>query len=344
MLVKMLGFHQRPFLLLADFLSAFPFNFLQGIFSPIFTLGSVFGRIFGEVFREFVSPICDPRVYSVVGAATMASAVTQTISPAVIALEITQDLSLAVPCLFAVIIAGGVSKSILHSFYDSVLQLRGIPMLPIRPTVAYKRIFIKSPLKRRRTKSPRSPKSQLSSVSEKLSLSPMTSPLSMFQRANSKEIKHMKELDLGRSGVDANPEIYSSEDFRSIDNDKIMVIDSAEEYAKPEAMYRLLIADDVMDKEFCFVEIDPSPQQLVEMLTANEDQEWFVMDIYVERECHDRKQSEFVQSLKSSDLLERKHLDHDSPSKMYVDFSSITVHSYTVTTGFPLSITNRKRS
>ena len=124
-------------------------SFPCGIFSPIFTLGSVFGRIFGEVFRHWFS-YCDPRVYSVVGAAAMASAVTQTISPAVIALEITQDLSLAVPCLLAVIVSGGVSKSFIHSFYDSVLQLRGIPMLPIRPTVAYKRVIIKPANKHRK--------------------------------------------------------------------------------------------------------------------------------------------------------------------------------------------------
>ena len=134
-----------------------------GLFSPVFTLGSVFGRIYGELFRDMFS-YCDPRVYSVVGAAAMAAGVTQTISPAVIALEVTQDLSLAVPCLLAVILSGGISGTLTHSFYDSVLQLRGIPMLPIRPTVAYKRILIKprkkytsrSRAQSQRTMSPRS--------------------------------------------------------------------------------------------------------------------------------------------------------------------------------------------
>eukprot|EP00485_Elphidium_margaritaceum_P021241 CAMPEP_0202718356 /NCGR_PEP_ID=MMETSP1385-20130828/121161_1 /ASSEMBLY_ACC=CAM_ASM_000861 /TAXON_ID=933848 /ORGANISM="Elphidium margaritaceum" /LENGTH=51 /DNA_ID=CAMNT_0049381043 /DNA_START=1 /DNA_END=152 /DNA_ORIENTATION=+ len=51
----------------------------------------------------------------------MAASVTHTISPAVIALEITQDLSLAVPCLLAVVISAGLSGSLTHSFYESVL-------------------------------------------------------------------------------------------------------------------------------------------------------------------------------------------------------------------------------
>eukprot|EP01083_Nonionella_stella_P094739 265897_1 len=157
-----------------------------GIFSPVFTLGSVLGRIYGEILRKYRPIYCDPRVYSVVGAASMAAGVTQTISPAVIALEITQDLSLAVPCLLAVIVSAGISSSLCHSFYDSVLQLRGIPMLPIRPTVAYKRMMV-----------------------------------------------------------------------------------------KPQEMYRLLIADDVMNKEFSFVTIDPSSDELVDILSNNYDQEWF---------------------------------------------------------------------
>ena len=185
-------------------------SFPCGLFSPVFTLGSVLGRIFGELFRHwFVYP--DPRIYSVVGAAAMAAGVTQTISPAVIALEITGDLSLAVPCLIAVIVSGGLSGTLIHSFYDSVLQLRGIPMLPTRPTVAYKRIF----RKRGHHKSP-------------------------FASLSFKRHRNGNEDDNG-----------------------------------PETMYRLLVADDVMVKEFSFVTIDPSPDALVDVLTGNVNQEWF---------------------------------------------------------------------
>lgn len=217
-------------------------SFPCGIFSPIFTLGSVFGRIFGEIFRKWFI-YCDPRVYSVVGAAAMAAGVTHTISPAVIALEITQDLSLAVPCLLAVIVSGGVSRSLCHSFYDSVLQLRGIPMLPIRPTVAYKRIFIKpKPKKKRQSRS----RQNILSISDSHKYDGIDF-----------------NMDLGRMSIDSKPEILYSDNQNS------------EIQSKPEAMYRMLIADDVMFKEFNFVTIDPSSNDLFDILTNNFDQEWF---------------------------------------------------------------------
>lgn len=174
-----------------------------GIFAPVFTLGSVFGRLSGELFSLDLFPVLgadqpDPRTYSVIGAAALASAVTQTISPAVIALEITGDLTLVVPILFAVIISGGISSSLTHSFYDSILQLRGIPMLPIRPTIPYKKVKVRRP-----------------SISE--------SPRS----------------DTGFS-------------------------------------YRLIIADDVMQSDFLFVTIDPTPKDCVRVLQdSNVEQEWF---------------------------------------------------------------------
>ena len=236
-----------------------------GIFSPIFTLGSVFGRIFGEILRNWFS-YCDPRVYSVVGAAAMAAGVTQTISPAVIALEITQDLSLAVPCILAVIMSGGVSGSLIHSFYDSVLQLRGIPMLPIRPTVPYKRIFIRPKRKKKA-----------------MTIASPLSNLSILHRGKSKENHNAHNnddddidfnLDQGRIGIDSKPEIFDAENGRS-KSDHIMVRNSSINNVKPEAMYRLLIADDVMNKEFQFVTIDPNCNELIRILTNDIDQEWF---------------------------------------------------------------------
>ena len=272
-----------------------------GIFSPIFTLGSVFGRIFGELFRNWLA-YCDPRVYSVVGAAAMAAGVTQTISPAVIALEITQDLSLAVPCLLAVIVSGGVSTSLIHSFYDSVLQLRGIPMLPIRPTVAYKRIFIKPKHKHKHKKKLKANtlSSPLSLLSTKMSKSKDNNhdlPNLQLPDANAPLNRNISDtfsedgidlnLDQGRIGIDSKPEIFDVESGRS-KHDHIMlntsmmtkVGSSSNERNKddgvaPEAMYRLLIADDVMYKEFSYVTIDPTVDELVNILTKDIDQEWF---------------------------------------------------------------------
>ena len=244
-------------------IGAVTLSFPCGIFAPIFTLGSVAGRIFGELLRSWHS-FCDPRVYSVVGAAAMAAGVTQTISPAVIALEITGDLKLAVPCLLAVIVSGGVSGSLIHSFYDSVLQLRGIPMLPIRPTVAYKRVFIKPP---RIQKSKNSSKSPTHSQSK-----------------NAFDF----DMDSMRIGIDSKPEIFDANSGKS-NNSNIVVLNAQQhEHNKlekrVEARYRLLIADDVMLKEFSFVTIDPSSADLIDILLNNVDQEWFPV-VHSASEC-----------------------------------------------------------
>ena len=109
-----------------------------GVFAPVFTLGAVIGRWTGELLSQTIKNdylLCDPRVYAVVGAAAMTGGVTQTISPAVIALEITGELNLSVPVLLAVICACGFSSMMGKSFYDSILLLRGIPLLPPVPTL-----------------------------------------------------------------------------------------------------------------------------------------------------------------------------------------------------------------
>ncbi len=60
-----------------------------GIFMPVFQLGAIFGRLFGECMRHTFPEYVDaPGSYAVVGAAAMASSVTQTISTSVIVFEL----------------------------------------------------------------------------------------------------------------------------------------------------------------------------------------------------------------------------------------------------------------
>jgi len=110
-----------------------------GVFAPIFIVGAAYGRIMGEFFKDVASDhsfitVESPAVYSVIGAAALASGVTKTISPAVIAMELTQDAELAMPILLAVTIACGVCSQLLYSFYDSILYLKNIPLLPFSPS------------------------------------------------------------------------------------------------------------------------------------------------------------------------------------------------------------------
>ena len=215
-----------------------------GVFAPVFTIGAVFGRLSGELFREFVETSLDPRVYAVVGAAGVAAGVTQTISPAVIALEITQELNLAVPLLLCVIISCGMSSSISVSFYDSILRLRGIPMLPIRPSEPYKRVTVRK---------------RVNSNASETSLQMMQSTSRTISRS---------------------------------------VTSTGTGTIVTETMYRLLIADDVMDSDVLFVTIEPTPQELIELLTDETHvNEWFAV-------VHSRSEAVLVGEVRRVVLLD----------------------------------------
>jgi len=110
-----------------------------GVFAPIFIVGAAYGRLMGEFFQDLTInnsslTIESPAVYSVIGAAALASGLTKTISPAVIAMELTNDVQLAMPILLTVTIACGVNSQFLYSFYDSILYLKNIPLLPFSPS------------------------------------------------------------------------------------------------------------------------------------------------------------------------------------------------------------------
>jgi len=107
-----------------------------GVFAPMFMTGAGFGRLIGEIVTAELGADFVPTaaVYAVVAAASMVAGVTRTISPAVIALELTKQINIAVPCLIAVICACGVSFHLSESFYDSILRLKQIPMLPSAPS------------------------------------------------------------------------------------------------------------------------------------------------------------------------------------------------------------------
>ncbi|ETO12494.1 chloride channel protein 2, partial [Reticulomyxa filosa] len=117
-------------------------QFPAGVVGPSYILGAFGGRFFGEVFRSFLEEsglgTVDARVYAVVGAAASLGSITKTISPAVIVMEITNELTLSVPLLLAVIVGCGVVSAFGEGFFDSGLKLRGIPMLPIVPSQQYK--------------------------------------------------------------------------------------------------------------------------------------------------------------------------------------------------------------
>ena len=103
-------------------------------------MGAAFGRLVGEImawtfplgvsFGEHTNPIV-PGGYSVVGAAAFAGAVTHTISTTVIVFELTGQMSHIIPVIIAVLIANGIAQSLRPSIYDSIIQIKKLPTVPI---------------------------------------------------------------------------------------------------------------------------------------------------------------------------------------------------------------------
>ena len=69
-------------------------------------------------------------VVSVVGAASLAAGTTQTLSTALIVLEMTREMSFLVPVLLAVIVSCCVSELLSYSIYDQILVLKDLPYMP----------------------------------------------------------------------------------------------------------------------------------------------------------------------------------------------------------------------
>ncbi|OQR92905.1 Chloride Channel (ClC) Family [Achlya hypogyna] len=97
-----------------------------GIFTPLFALGAVVGRLYGEVLRALVSSTVSPATYAVVGAASLASAATHSISTAVIVFELTGQLSHMLPVMLSVLVAYSVGGMFTPSIYDVFAKLAGL--------------------------------------------------------------------------------------------------------------------------------------------------------------------------------------------------------------------------
>lgn len=127
------------------FLSIFLFftlRFILGVFSasvaipigsyaPSLALGAALGRFFGELVHTlWPTKSISPAVYAVIGCCAFAGSITQTISTAVILLEITGDINFICPALVAIIISVGISRKVTVNIYDSMLIIRRLPFLP----------------------------------------------------------------------------------------------------------------------------------------------------------------------------------------------------------------------
>ncbi|XP_030625626.1 chloride channel K [Chanos chanos] len=111
-----------------------------GYFMPVFIYGAAIGRLLGESLAylfpngnssEGRLSLINPGGYALAGAAAFSGAVTHTLSPALLALELTGQATHAVPTLLATLAANALARSRnLPSFYDGISIIKKLPYLP----------------------------------------------------------------------------------------------------------------------------------------------------------------------------------------------------------------------
>ncbi|TRZ02487.1 hypothetical protein DNTS_030306 [Danionella cerebrum] len=109
-----------------------------GYFMPVFVYGAAVGRLVGEgsayLLADRISSaksVINPGGYALAGAAAFSGAVTHTLSPALLALEMTGQCSHAVPALVATLVSNAVARAKHRpSFYDGISLIKKLPHLP----------------------------------------------------------------------------------------------------------------------------------------------------------------------------------------------------------------------
>ncbi|XP_072306325.1 chloride channel K [Eucyclogobius newberryi] len=106
-----------------------------GFFMPVFIYGAALGRLLGEGLAYVTSgqsrDAVNPGGYALAGAAAFSGACTQSLSPALLALELTGQFSHAGPILISTLIANIVARAGRRpSFYDNLSISKRLPHLP----------------------------------------------------------------------------------------------------------------------------------------------------------------------------------------------------------------------
>ncbi|XP_028266109.1 chloride channel K isoform X2 [Parambassis ranga] len=112
-----------------------------GYFMPVFIYGAAIGRLLGEAVvyvssmgvglgQQWASNL-NPGGYALAGAAAYSGAVTHTLSPALLAIELTGQFSHAVPILVSTLLANALARrGHRPSFYDALAISKKLPHLP----------------------------------------------------------------------------------------------------------------------------------------------------------------------------------------------------------------------
>ncbi|XP_037540454.1 chloride channel K [Nematolebias whitei] len=111
-----------------------------GYFMPVFICGAALGRLLGEGVAYVSSGggilgpqwgSVNPGGYALAGAAALSGAVTHTLSPVLLAVELTGQFSHAVPILLSTLLANSLARyGHRPSFYDALTISKKLPYLP----------------------------------------------------------------------------------------------------------------------------------------------------------------------------------------------------------------------
>jgi hypothetical protein len=97
-----------------------------GYFAPIFLMGTILGRFVGILVLYAGHKSAYLPGYALVGGCALASGVTQRISIAVIAVELTGNFKMLLPCLIASVISASMTKPHSMSVYDCSMKNKGL--------------------------------------------------------------------------------------------------------------------------------------------------------------------------------------------------------------------------
>lgn len=103
----------------------------SGDFIQTSVMGALVGRLVGESMKANLSESAGvvPSTFALVGAAGLSCGATQTISAAVVIMEMTGSFELNKPILLAAVLAFGFSRRFGLNVYDSVMALNGLESL-----------------------------------------------------------------------------------------------------------------------------------------------------------------------------------------------------------------------
>ena len=104
-----------------------------GVLYPLMAAGATLGRLFAYLF-SFCINASHVGIFAAIGAASLVSATTHTISVTVMVFEMTGQIHYFLPMIVSVLTAYSVSNFFSISIYDALLEIKGLPYLPsIKP-------------------------------------------------------------------------------------------------------------------------------------------------------------------------------------------------------------------